>query len=185
MNISKYILITGALIVIAFLSASEAGATTGDRDNDGLSDDAEVQIYGTNPDRPDNPESPTAPNIDFSKLKNKRIEVDLSEQRLRYYGDGKLIDSFPISSGTRKHPSPVGTFAVKSKIPVKRYVGPGYDLPNTKWNLNFFAGYYIHGAYWHNNFGTPMSHGCINVSYRDMSQLYAFADTGTRVTIQR
>lgn len=61
--------------------------------------------------------------------------------------------------------------------------GTTYNYPNTKWNLSFLPHYYIHGAYWHNNFGHPMSHGCVNVSYNDMEQLYNFVDVGTPVTI--
>jgi lipoprotein-anchoring transpeptidase ErfK/SrfK len=80
-------------------------------------------------------------------------------------------------------PTPTGTFQVQQKIPVKLYQGPGYYLPNTKWNLEFLPGYYIHGAYWHNNFGHPMSHGCVNVSYQNMEALYDWAEFGTQVII--
>jgi len=195
-----------------FLIHGTAQATTDDRDADGLANDAEVQIYGTSPNLPDtdydkvldgdevrqgtdplngksrvNIPEPKGPAVDWTTLRGvKRIEVDLSEQRLRYYVGATMVDSILISSGTRKYPSPVGTFSVLAKMPVKAYVGPGYYLPNTKWNMRFSnAGYYIHGAYWHNNFGRPMSHGCINVSYWDMPRLYEFADVGTRVSIHQ
>jgi|SRR3989344_259952 len=115
----------------------------------------------------------------------KKIEVDLSDQTLSYYyGDDFKVDEIKISSGLKKTPTPIGTFSVKDKVPVKVYQGPGYYLPNTKWNLKFLpSGYYIHGAYWHNNFGNPMSHGCVNVPYSQMEKLYHFADVGTRVII--
>lgn len=206
-------LIVSTILVFGgfFLLHTSASATTEDRDIDGLANDAEIQVYGTSPDLPDtdhdkvldgdeikqgsdplNAKSrvhtaePKASTVDWTKLSGaKRIEVDLSEQRLRYFVGNTQVDSVLISSGTRKYPSPVGTFSVLQKIPVKAYAGPGYYLPNTKWNLKFSnAGYYVHGAYWHNNFGHPMSHGCINVSYADMPQLYAFADVGTRVMIR-
>lgn len=41
--------------------------------------------------------------------------------------------------------------------------GPGYDLPNVPYTMYFYQGYGLHGTYWHNNFGTPMSHGCVNM----------------------
>jgi lipoprotein-anchoring transpeptidase ErfK/SrfK len=207
-------LIIPAILVFGglFLVQTNAHATSLDRDIDGLADDAEVQVYGTHPDLPDTdydtvldgeeikrgsdplnaksrvstPE-PKAPAVDWTVFKGtKRIDVDLSEQRLRYYVGETMVDSILISSGTKKYPSPIGTFSVLAKIPIKAYSGPGYYLPNTKWNMRFSnAGYYIHGAYWHNNFGRTMSHGCINVSYADMPQLYSFADVGTKITIHQ
>ena len=64
----------------------------------------------------------------------------------------------------------------------------GYFYPNTRWNMLFKfhskGNYYIHGAYWHNNFGKPMSHGCINVSYADIEGLYNWADIGTQIIIE-
>jgi len=122
---------------------------------------------------------------EINKLE-KVIKVDIATQTLSYYFDGKLFDSFLISSGVAGMDTPEGEFAILDKIPVKHYGGPGYDLPNTKWNLLFtkrIYGYYIHGAYWHNNFGHPMSHGCINVDYEHMEPLYWWAQYGTKVII--
>ncbi|MCR4280133.1 MAG: L,D-transpeptidase [Candidatus Komeilibacteria bacterium] len=116
----------------------------------------------------------------------KRIEVNLKEQRLTYFFDDKKLDSFLISGGIASLPTPKGEFKVMKKFPLKHYRGPGYDYPNTKWNLLFTIkqyGYYIHGAYWHNNFGRPMSHGCVNVAYKDMEHLYWWAQTNTEVLI--
>jgi len=88
----------------------------------------------------------------------------------------------------KKMPTPVGDFTVLKKKPVVNYGGPGYSYPNTKWNLVFKPAkgfnYYIHGAYWHNDFGKPKSHGCVNVSYADMPFLYDWADVGTKVIIR-
>ncbi|MBN1585670.1 L,D-transpeptidase [Candidatus Uhrbacteria bacterium] len=120
---------------------------------------------------------------------SKRIDVDLKTQTLSYYLDEKLVESFPISSGLPGTPSPVGNFSVLDKVPVKHYGGPGFDFPNTKWNLLFHrsgsgTGYYVHGAYWHDNWGHPMSHGCINVPYERMERLYWWAQHGTPVVIR-
>ncbi len=112
--------------------------------------------------------------LDKAPVKNEKlISVSLAKQELTYTFGGVKLASFPISSGVRRMPTPPGTYAVLNKVPVKDYGGPGFDfyLPNTKWNLHFTTGrwrYYIHGAYWHNNFGQPMSHGCVNVAYKDM-----------------
>ncbi|MFA7662947.1 MAG: L,D-transpeptidase, partial [Patescibacteria group bacterium] len=118
----------------------------------------------------------------------KIIEVDLKQQILRYTFDGKILDQFHISSGIAGKRTPKGEFAILDKVPVKTYGGKGYDYyyPGTKWNLHFttgYARYFIHGAYWHHNFGHPMSHGCVNVAYHNMENLYAWASVGTRVLI--
>lgn len=148
-----------------------------DTDSDGFSDGLEVKA-GHNPLSSD------------TALISKRIEVTLKEQRLTYYfGDIKL-DTFLISSGLRVTPTPVGSFTIIKKRPTVHYQVPGYDFPNTKWNLMFKQGkglnYYIHGAYWHNQFGRPKSHGCVNVPYKPevMGRLYDWADVGTPVIIQ-
>lgn len=126
-------------------------------------------------------------NISPDKKIDKLIKVDLSQQRLWYYFGDKLFDTFLISGGLPGLPTPRGEFSVLAKVPVKDYGGPGYWLPNTKWNLHFTTTmyrYYIHGAYWHDNFGRPMSHGCVNVSYKDMENLYWFAQLGTKIVIE-
>ncbi len=120
----------------------------------------------------------------------KRIYISIGAQRLAYFENGRMVDTFLISSGLSRTPTPVGTFPIMAKIPVIRYRGTNsngtiYDYPNTKWNMRFFPSYYIHGAYWHNAFGTPRSHGCINVSYDNMEKLYNWAEVGTPVTITK
>ncbi len=118
----------------------------------------------------------------------KLILVSLKDQDLRYFEGTKLIDEFKISSGLPGTPTPPGEYGVLAKKPVVDYKGVNYDFKNTKWNLMFKKNsplnYYIHGAYWHNNFGHPMSHGCINVSYANMEPLYNWADVGTKIVIE-
>lgn len=112
------------------------------------------------------------------------VLVDLSEQRLYAYREGYLENTFLISSG-RTGPTPTGSFSVRRKIYSHLYVGPGYYLPNTLYNMEFYPHYYLHGAYWHNNFGHPMSHGCVNISYTNAAWLYNWTVVGTSVFIQR
>ncbi len=146
-----------------------------DSDGDGYHDGEEV-LHGYSPLSSD----PTK----YEKL----IEVSIASQELSYYIGNIKIASFKISSGKPGWDTPKGNFNVIKKLPVVHYKGEGYDFPNTKWNLMFkFHGkgsYYVHGAYWHDKFGTRRSHGCVNVHYRDMEQLYAWADEGTRVILR-
>ena len=95
-----------------------------------------------------NSASSTPPVVVEDTGPHKLIDIDLSEQKLRYYNpDGLEVGSFLISSGVRWMPTPKGTFKVQVKRPVVLYVGPDYYFPNTKWNLQFLPRYYIHGAY--------------------------------------
>jgi lipoprotein-anchoring transpeptidase ErfK/SrfK len=50
--------------------------------------------------------------------------------------------------------------------------------------MYFYKGYGIHGTYWHNNFGVPMSHGCVNMRTSDAGWLYYWASEGTLVHVQ-
>jgi hypothetical protein len=123
-----------------------------------------------------------------SVLDQKQIVVTLENQTLTYFEGTRVVGEFKISSGLIKTPTPTSEFEVISKKPIVNYIGPGYNYPKTKWNLMFKespgGNYYIHGAYWHNNFGKPMSGGCVNVSYANMEGLYDWADVGTKIIIQ-
>lgn len=166
-----------------------------DSDQDGLNDLWELAI-GTNIKNPDTDGDGYNDGKEFFNSYNplssdekirpqKLIKVSLKDQYLKYYFNDKLIDGFKISSGIKKLPTPKGTFSVLEKVPTKLYKGSNYRYPNTKWNLRITkSGVFIHGAYWHKNFGKPMSHGCVNVSYDNMDDLYKFAEIKTKVVIE-
>lgn len=128
-----------------------------------------------------------------SKPKNqeyKFVEIDLSKQILYYWQNGRKLNSFLISSGLTKTPTPKGVFKIYKKRPLVRmswYYGPNnpnnYDLPNVPWVASFSGPYTIHGTYWHNNFGRPMSHGCINMKNEEAKIIYDFVDLETPVII--
>ena len=61
--------------------------------------------------------------------------------------------------------------------------GPGYYLTNVPYTMYFYKSYGIHGTYWHNNFGYPMSHGCVNMRTSEAHWLYDFSPMGTLVYI--
>lgn len=157
------------LLEIAFKSDLKKA----DTDGDGVNDFEEVM-------RAQNPT-----NADRTATMSRRLEVDLTSQQLKYIVDEKLITKFPVSSGMPKTPTPVGSFEIMYKVPNMRYRGADYDLPNVKWNMAFKGGgYFIHTAYWHNNFGKKTnSHGCVNMRINDAALLYKYIDVGTRVTV--
>lgn len=113
----------------------------------------------------------------------KRIVVDLSDQSLTaWHGDTVALYT-NISSGTNAAPTVTGYYRIDRKYPVQRMTGPGYDIPDVPSVMYFWQGYAFHGAYWHNNFGTPMSHGCVHLRPGEASWLYGWADVGTEVYI--
>ncbi len=115
--------------------------------------------------------------------KGKWIEVILAEQRLVAWDNGRAVLSTAISSGTRKHPTIRGTFKIYRKYARQRMTGPGYNLPNVPYVMYFRGSFALHGTYWHNNFGRPMSHGCVNLPTGKAGWLYQWAPTGTTVVV--
>lgn len=113
----------------------------------------------------------------------KWIEVILAEQRLIAWEDGRAVLSASISSGTRKTPTVRGTFKIYRKYVRQRMSGPGYNLPNVPYVMYFKGSYALHGTYWHNNFGRPMSHGCVNLPTGTAGWLFEWAPKGTTVVV--
>lgn len=120
------------------------------------------------------------------------IDVDLSEQTTRVYEYGEEVREFLISSGVSKYPTETGEFEVERKIYNKDYKWSygenhpdNYDIKNVKWNLLFNEGgrQYLHYAYWHNNFGNRMSHGCVNINAENAEWLYNWAVVGDPVIV--
>lgn len=111
------------------------------------------------------------------------IDIDLSQQMLYAYEGDTVVASFLISSGTWRTPTVVGQYHIWHKTPSQTMSGPGYSLPNVQWVMYFYRDYGIHGAYWHNNFGTPMSRGCVNMRNEDALWLYYWASYGTLVNV--
>lgn len=123
----------------------------------------------------------------------KKIIVDRSEQKLYAYEGDTLFMEIAISTGLQLTPTPRGTFTVFRKTPSRYMQGPlpglasdqYYDLPGVPWDLYFTKdGAVIHGAYWHDSFGVPYSHGCVNLSPEDAQKLYYWTPLGTKVIVQ-
>lgn len=112
------------------------------------------------------------------------IEVNLAKQRLVAWENGKVVYSTRISSGKAGTPTRRGTFYVQSKHRAKTMRGRGYVAPNVPYTMFYSGGYAIHGAYWHNRFGTPVSHGCVNLPVGASRRVYSWAGVGTRVVIR-
>jgi lipoprotein-anchoring transpeptidase ErfK/SrfK len=111
------------------------------------------------------------------------IEVNLTQQMAYAYEGQSLVNTFVISSGVSEHLTVTGSFHVYERHIKGNMWGPGYFLPDVPYIMYFYKGYSLHGTYWHNNFGTPMSHGCVNLSIPDAEWLYSWSTIGTLVKI--
>lgn len=130
------------------------------------------------------PEAASAPNVPAASSGGARwIDVDLSQQRVYAYEGEAVVNSFLVSTGTWQTPTVTGEYKIWIKLRYTDMSGPGYYLPNVPYTMYFYKGYGLHGTYWHNNFGTPMSHGCVNLSLPDAEWLYNFASVGTVVNV--
>ncbi len=111
------------------------------------------------------------------------IAVDLSDQKLvAYQGDVAVLES-SVSSGRPGLRTLPGTFNIYLKYEKAHMRGDDYDTPDVPWTMYYSGDFAIHGAYWHNDFGTPVSHGCVNLPVDVSKALYDWADIGTRVVV--
>jgi lipoprotein-anchoring transpeptidase ErfK/SrfK len=111
------------------------------------------------------------------------IDVDLSEQKLTAYEYGDPVRTTLVSTGLPGTATPTGQFRIWIKLRYDDMEGPGYYLEDVPYVMYFYRGYGLHGTFWHENFGHPMSHGCVNLSTPEAKWLFDFADVGTLVNV--
>lgn len=122
---------------------------------------------------------------------NKEIVISISAQRMWAYENGEMVVTTLVSTGTAEIPfttTPIGQWSVLTKYDIQdmkgTVSGEDYFVPNVP-NVMYFDnfGNALHGTYWHNNFGTPMSHGCVNLPLDVAEFLYDWTPIGTPVTV--
>ena len=111
------------------------------------------------------------------------IDINLSQQMLYAFEGDTLVNSFLVSTGTSAHPTVTGQYNIYVKYTYTDMAGPGYYLPDVPYTMYFYRGYGIHGTYWHSNFGTPMSHGCVNMQTDEAGWMFNWASVGTLVNV--
>lgn len=114
----------------------------------------------------------------------REILVDLSDSRTYAYENGVLVRNVLSSTGLPATPTVQGDFTVQRRYESQLMSGPDYYLPGVPYILYFYQGYALHGTYWHENWGQPMSHGCVNLPTDEAEWFYNFADIGTPVRVQ-
>ncbi len=123
-------------------------------------------------------------------VKDKRIEISLTDQRLYAFEEDTLVFTARCATGTRftiediglaDFTTPIGDHTVVRKRPSRHMHGfegrtDAYDLPGVPFCTYFTqSGAAVHGAYWHNDFGHPRSHGCVNVLAEDAQWVYRWS----------
>jgi hypothetical protein len=114
---------------------------------------------------------PLSPNL---SLADKRVEVRLNDQLVLAYEKNNLVFATRASTGGRlrtgTYTTPDGEFKTFHKRPTRHMAAgdlaaSGFDLPGVPWVIYILEnGISFHGTYWHNDYGRPRSHGCINLT---------------------
>jgi lipoprotein-anchoring transpeptidase ErfK/SrfK len=152
---------------------------------------------------PDSELAPLSPHI---RNEDKRIEVDLPDQLLKGYEGDRLVYATRVATGGRlrsgTYTTPEGEYITYHKRPTRHMAAgdlasSGFDLPGVPWVTYIKEnGTSFHGTYWHNDYGRPRSHGCINMTPQAAKWLYrwtmpsvppdkelVYGSVGTRVDI--
>ncbi len=118
------------------------------------------------------------------------IEVNLFEQTLSVYDNNQLVFATLVSTGVEPFWTRPGIFQIYIKKPAETMSGSTaadrsdyYYLEDVPWTMYFDELRALHGAYWHNGFGYPRSHGCVNLSVGDSRWLFDWANVDDTVYV--
>jgi hypothetical protein len=118
---------------------------------------------------------------------NRWIEVNLFEQTVSVYENNRLIFATMVSTGVDRFWTRPGIFQIQKKLEAETMENSVSDdfyyLEDVPWTMYFDEARALHGAYWHNGFGYPHSHGCVNMSDGDAHWLYNWASVGDTVYV--
>ena len=122
-------------------------------------------------------------------LHGRWVDVDLTAQLVTLHSADGPVHQYTTSSGKDRFETPPGSFYVNRKVKSERMTGlwgtqEFYDISNI-YNTVYFTweGHAFHYAYWHDDFGTRRSHGCLNSRLPDSALTYDFCQVGTRIDI--
>ncbi|MCS7221659.1 MAG: L,D-transpeptidase family protein [Anaerolineae bacterium] len=110
------------------------------------------------------------------------VGVSLREQTaVAYEGDVPVFAAL-VATGLPGTPTVQGLFRTWWRVRWRKMSGgrPGsyYYLEEVPWTCYFYRGYALHGAYWHDAFGRPRSHGCVNFSLYDSWWIFQWSEVG-------
>jgi len=121
---------------------------------------------------------------------NRWIELDLFQQTMLVYEDGRLLFATLMASGLEPFYTQPGLFPIYEKKPLETMQGSFeadrsdfYYLQDVPWTMYFDQARALHTAYWRTFFGYPQSHGCINLSPGDAKWVFDWAEEGDYVWV--
>ena len=119
-----------------------------------------------------------------ASLANRLVaHVDLSKQTMTVKKDGRVLYRWRVSTARSGYRTPTGQWSPTRMH--EMWYSRKYDMSPMPYSIFFYGGYAIHGTYWHSNFGTPMSHGCVNMRTDQAKQLFYWAPKGTLVVVHQ
>jgi LysM repeat protein len=133
------------------------------------------------------PVVPGGATIPAASAGERWIDVNLSTQTITAYEGNTPVYTSLVSTGLARTPTVVGSYRIYVKYVATDMTGGSYAtgdyyyLSDVPYTMYFFRGYGIHGTYWHNNFGQPMSRGCVNLPTPVAEWFFNWASVGTRV----
>lgn len=115
-------------------------------------------------------------------------DVDLTSQTVTLMDGSTPTATYLLSSGAPTHPTPTGLFHVYAKVASQSLSGcvdgdDCYYYTDVHWATWFYLDYGFHTAYWHNDFGQAVSHGCLNLPEDQAKAVYDWVSIGTAVNI--
>lgn len=186
-----WIRLLGFGLLLALLTQVAGVAGAAERDDDRIIDLPIVRVTGNRP-SPQlgprlGPEMPAGTRLITLQAGDqtievrageKWIEVDLSEQRVVAHEGDRPVREFLVSTGLPRTPTVTGVFRIWVRTPIQDMydaVNGAYYLRDVQWVQYFYEDYGFHGTYWHNNYGQPMSSGCVNMTNEDAEWLFKWA----------
>lgn len=175
-----------ATLSAANSSASNNGEQIGDDDQNSETANPESGSSSGQPANqlPDQTQLIAAWVNDLKQSEERWIEVNISEQRLTAWEGNTPVSSVTVSTGRADEPTLPGVFAIQTKQEKAWMQGDNYEIPNVPYTMFYSGNYAIHGTYWHHNFGTPVSNGCVNVPVDQAAWLFNWASVGTPVIVE-
>jgi lipoprotein-anchoring transpeptidase ErfK/SrfK len=125
-----------------------------------------------------------------ARYKGRWVNINITQQIVTAYEDGTPVKVTLASTGTSKTPTELGVWKIYYRLPKQDMdggnlaAGDYYNLKDVPYPQYFhMSGEGLHGTYWHDNFGRPMSHGCVNLSTPMSEWFYGWARIGTIVYV--
>jgi lipoprotein-anchoring transpeptidase ErfK/SrfK len=106
------------------------------------------------------------------------VAVNLSQQTVVCYEGDRAVYAALAATGLPGTPTVQGIFRTWRRLDTGKMSGPGYYIEDVTWTCYFYSGYALHTAYWHDKFGRPRSHGCVNLSPYDAWWIHQWSAKG-------